>query len=255
LCLSLIEIGSSINGGFGEFVKIPEQLVKIGGLVPVPDNLSDEEAALLEPLACCLNGIYHLHPIIRRKQKGTVAIIGDGPIGLLHLQLVRKIYNKKRVTVIGRISQRLHEAKRMGANGTIEFANDAELDDCIESALELTEKVGFNVIIIATSNPIALSVALKIASKDSAINIFAGMSKTTHGVFSIDPNFLHYNQISLTGSFSSTPRMLRDAVKFASKGHVNLSKLVSHKYPLEEIIQAIVTTEKYHGLRAVINKF
>ena len=50
LCLNLKEIGSSINGGFAEFLRIPEEVLKIGGLVSVPDNMSDEEVALLEPL-------------------------------------------------------------------------------------------------------------------------------------------------------------------------------------------------------------
>jgi L-iditol 2-dehydrogenase len=255
LCLNLKEIGSSINGGFGEFVKIPKQVQQIGGLVRIPDNLGDEEAALLEPLACCLNGLYHIDPLIRKNEQGTVAIIGDGPIGLLHLQLVKKMYHLSTVVVIGRISQRLQQAKSMGANATVAFANDADFDHCLQNTLALTDNVGFNVVIIATSNPIALNFALKIASKDSCINIFAGMLKSTDNFFSLDPNFLHYNQISITGSFSSTPSTLAEAVKHASSGEVNLSKLVSHTYRLQDIIQAIVSTEKYHGLRAVINRF
>src|SRR5262249_10914691 len=59
LCNNLREIGSTVDGGFAESIKIPQEIVKIGGLIPVPDNLKDEEAALLEPLACCLNGFSH----------------------------------------------------------------------------------------------------------------------------------------------------------------------------------------------------
>src|SRR5574340_623170 len=60
LCNNLREIGSTVDGGFAEYIKIPQQIIKIGGLVQVPDNLKSEEAALLEPLACCLNGFAHL---------------------------------------------------------------------------------------------------------------------------------------------------------------------------------------------------
>ena len=63
LCINLKEIGSTVDGGFAEYVKIPKNVIQIGGLVPVPDNLSDEEAALLEPLACCLNGFSHIGQI------------------------------------------------------------------------------------------------------------------------------------------------------------------------------------------------
>jgi L-iditol 2-dehydrogenase len=254
LCRNLKEIGSSINGGFAEFIKIPKEVLKIGGLVPVPDNLTDEEAALLEPLACCLNGLYHISPLVRKNEQGSVAIIGDGPIGLLHLQLVRNMANTHTV-VIGRISQRLQQATSMGACATVTFASDAEFDRSLEDTLALTDGVGFNTVIVATSNPIALDLGLKIASKNSRINIFAGMPKSADTSFSIDPNFLHYNQISITGSFSSTPSTLKQAVKLASNQDVNLSKLVSHTYHLQDTIHAILATEKYHGLRAVINRF
>src|SRR5215831_5164920 len=83
LCLRLREIGSSINGGFAQYINIPIQSAKIGGLVPVPDNINDEEAALLEPLACCLN--CQINMGWQASREGTMAIIGDGPIGLLHL--------------------------------------------------------------------------------------------------------------------------------------------------------------------------
>ena len=63
LCINLKEIGSTVDGGFAEYVKIPKNIVQIGGLVSVPDNLSNEEAALLEPLACCLNGFSHIGQI------------------------------------------------------------------------------------------------------------------------------------------------------------------------------------------------
>jgi L-iditol 2-dehydrogenase len=221
----------------------------------VPDNISDEEAALLEPLACCLNGLYHLDPLIRKNEQGSVAIIGDGPIGLLHLQLVKNMC-KANIAVVGRISQRLNKARSLGANATINFADDAQFDQSTEETLQLTAGVGFNVIIIATSNPVALNFALKIASKNSRINIFAGMQKLTGpSMFSLDPNYLHYNQISITGSFSSTPYSLMQAAKLASQGEINLSTLVTHKYHLRDIEQAVLGTETYRGLRIVINRF
>jgi L-iditol 2-dehydrogenase len=71
----------------------------------------------------------------------------------------------------------------------------------------------------------------------------------------LDPNFLHYNQISITGSFSSTPYTLMEAAKLASKGAIDLSALVTHKYHLRDIVQAVVDTETYRGLRIVINRF
>ena len=264
LCINLKEIGSTVDGGFAEYVKIPKNIVQIGGLVSVPDNLSDEEAALLEPLACCLNGFSHIGQITTEeeekgggKRSSSVVIIGDGPIGLLHLQL-SKLYGAKTI-VVGKISARIQKAKSMGADEVIFAADDHQSSSRKETSddvLELTGGIGANVVIVATSNPAALDLAIKVAAKNSRINIFAGMPKDdNNNTILIDPNWLHYNQISITGSFSSTPSMLYEAARLASTKKIDLTKIVTHRYSLSNIEDAILATENYYGLRAVINRF
>ena len=264
LCINLKEIGSTVDGGFAEYVKIPKNIVQIGGLVSVPDNLSNEEAALLEPLACCLNAFSHIGQIIKEEEgeRSSVVIIGDGPIGLLHLQL-SKLYGAKTI-VVGKISARIQKAKSMGADEVI-FADDNHQSSCketykgtsVDNVLEFTDGIGANIVIVATSNPAALDLAMKIAAKNSIINIFAGIPKenNNNNAVPIDPNWLHYNQISITGSFSSTPSMLYEAARLASTKEIDLTKIVTHRYSLSNIEEAILTTEKYYGLRAVINRF
>jgi L-iditol 2-dehydrogenase len=257
LCINLREIGSSVDGGFAEFVRIPEEILKIGGLVLVPNSISDEEAALLEPLACCLNGLYHIGPVVRNDEQNTVAIIGDGPIGLLHLQLIKRL-DRAKTMIIGRIPQRIQKAKTMGADATVLFADDRSdngIKENMEEVLDFTDGIGFNVIIVATSNPTSLNLAIKIAAKNSRINIFSGIPKSPDASFSLDPNVLHYHQISITGSFSSTPRMIQQAVRLAANKEIDLSKIISHRYPLQDINEAMLATEKYYGLRVVLNKF
>jgi L-iditol 2-dehydrogenase len=133
-----------------------------------------------------------------------------------------------------------------------------------DNILDFTDGIGANVVIVATSNPAALDLAIKIAAKNSIINIFAGMPKensnsnnknSKNNTVLIDPNWLHYNQISITGSFSSTPSMLYEAARLASTKKVDLTKIVTHRYSLSNIEEAILATENYYGLRAVINRF
>jgi L-iditol 2-dehydrogenase len=251
LCINLKELGSSTNGGFAEHVIIPEEILKIGGIVSVPNNLTDEEAALLEPLACCLNGFSHMRPLVRSEP--IVTVLGDGPIGLLHLQISKKLYDARTI-VVGKIPHRIKTAKSLGADRTLTLSTyNNNYDDSIKDILDFTDGKGSNVIIIATSNPEALEFALKIASKGSIINIFAG----AHGgnLISLDPNWLHYNQISITGSFSSTPCLLQQAARLASLKIINLPSMITHRYSLTEIEEAVVATENYYGLRAVINEF
>jgi L-iditol 2-dehydrogenase len=255
LCMNLKEIGSTVDGGFAEYLSVPKQTIKIKGLVQVPDSLSNEEASLLEPLACCLNGFSQIRIGERIARNSTIVILGDGPIGLLHLQLSKVLYEDidVRVAVIGRVESRLQKAKVMGADAVFTYDHADDNNKTLDDILTFTNGMGANTTIVATSNPEALDFSTKIASKGSNINIFAGMPKQM--IFSLDPNWIHYNQVTITGSFSSTPQMLQKAAKLAGDKKIDLSKIITHTYSLKDIEEAIWATEQYRGLRVVINKF
>jgi L-iditol 2-dehydrogenase len=247
LCINLREIGSSSDGGFAEYVTIPEHLIRIGGLVPVPDNLTDEEAALLEPLACCLNSYYRMLPVARG---GSVVIIGDGPMGLIHLQLFKRL-SGSRVAIVGKVPLRMEKARAMGADTVLAYSHETVAD--ILDFAGASSGGGADLVVIATSNPVAFELATKVSARNSKISLFAGMASGQ--TFLLDANWLHYNQISVTGTFSSTPKILEEATRIAADKTIDLSTIVTHRYSLPEIEKAIDVTEKYRGLRAVINKF
>lgn len=250
LCINLREIGSSSNGGFAEYVTIPEHLIRIGGLVPVPDNLTDEEAALLEPLACCLNSYYRMLPVA---QASSVVIIGDGPMGLIHLQLFKRL-SGSRVAIVGKVPLRMEKARAMDADAVLAYSRET-VEDILDfaGASSTGGGGGADLVVIATSNPVAFELATKVSSRNSKINLFAGMPSGQ--TFLLDANWLHYNQISVTGTFSSTPKLLEEATRIVADKTIDLSTIVTHRYSLSEIEKAIDVTEKYRGLRAVINKF
>ncbi len=131
LCINLKEIGSTLNGGFAEYILVPKTVFEIGGIIPVLDNVSNEEACLIEPLACCINGINQ----VKNLEFDSVIIIGDGPIGLMQLLLIKKILNKN-VTIIGKIPHRLESAKKLGADFTL-LINDKNKDGMIISIIFL----------------------------------------------------------------------------------------------------------------------
>jgi L-iditol 2-dehydrogenase len=249
LCNGLREIGSSIDGGFAEYIQIPDTTLQVGGIVPVPNGMRDEEVSLLEPLSCCINGLSRLENL-KREEVGSVCIIGDGPIGLIHLQLFKLIGAK--TIVIGKVESRIKMARSMGADAVL-FANDNNLESTVNDITSVTEHEGANVVIVAASNPSALTLATRIVSKNSEISLFAGMPKGTS--FSLDANWLHYNQISLIGNFSATPDSIKNAISLVAENRIDLSAVISHRYSLFNIEDALAATENYRGLRTVINKF
>jgi L-iditol 2-dehydrogenase len=259
LCINLREIGSNIDGGFAEYVGIPKNTLKIGGLVTLPATLTDEESTLVEPLACCLNGFKHIRSLINDAfEDQTFVILGDGPIGLMHLQLAKRLLGAK-VIVVGRVDHRMQMARNFGADFVVDNSNNNNNNNdsptsAIKDVIDLTDGKGANVTIIATSNPVAVKVAAGVAAKNSVVNIFAGMPR--HINIGFDPNWIHYNQISLTGSFSATPKLIQESIMLvAEKRKIDLSSIITHRCKLDEIYKAFQITEEFLGLRAVINSF
>jgi L-iditol 2-dehydrogenase len=239
LCENIREIGSTLDGGFAEYIRVPEEIIRIGGLVEIPDSLSDEEASLIEPLACCVNSFSQSAGAL--DSDSSVAIIGDGPMGLLHLQLSRNLLGAQTV-VVGKVPERMDAARSLGAKV---FSSEGEVSEILEFA----GGSGYDLVIVAASDPSALGLAARLASKGSRINIFAGIK----GKAALDPNLIHYNQVSVSGSFSSTPWDFRKAAELASNREiVDLSRIVTSRYSLEEIGAALSATENYRGLRAAV---
>ena len=87
---------------------------------------------------------------------------------------------------------------------------------------------GGKLIIVATSNSEGIDLALKLAGKNSLISLFAGTSKNK--ILRIDPNLLHYNQITLSGSFSSTPKVMKKAMDLVHEQKIDLKRLVTHRF-------------------------
>ena len=174
LCINLKEIGSTINGGFAEYLLIPKTIFEIGGMVPVLDNVTNEEASLIEPLACCINSINQ----IKNLEFDSVIILGDGPIGLMQLVLIKRSF-KAKVTVIGKISRRLDLAKKLGADLTIQLGMDDNKDSGLEGYKQYTKEVNEefspNVIFVSNNNPFSLNLALKLVNKNGKIVLFSGI--------------------------------------------------------------------------------
>jgi len=115
MCLNRTAIGYEYDGGMAEYMRVPAQAIKSGNVVKIPDSLSYDEASLLEPLACCINGI--------RKAKvglnSVVVIIGAGPIGLMHLRL-SKIVGAAQVIVSEPLESRRRSAQEFGADRCVD---------------------------------------------------------------------------------------------------------------------------------------
>ena len=226
-CENLKATGVTINGAFAEYVK-----TKAENVYKVTEGFNLDEAALIEPLACCVRGIDQA----KVRTGDTVAIVGAGPIGLILLQLV-KLAGASMVIQTDMEDARLKLARNLGADHTINVAEE----DPVEDIKRLTGGYGVDVAIEAVGSPKAITQAMKATRRGGRLNIF-GVSPED-AVWEVKPFELYEKELTITTSYRS-PFTFQRAVKIALSGKVKLKPLISHIFRLEEIHRAFEVAEK-----------
>ncbi|MGP4077610.1 zinc-dependent dehydrogenase [Halobacillus sp. K22] len=242
VCANRTAIGYEFDGGFAEYVKIPKIALQSGNLVKLPDNVSLEEAVITEPLACCLNGQRKANV----KTGDTVVVIGGGPIGLMHVQLA-KIAGAKNVILSEPIVHRREKALLAGANFTV----NPETDSLETVVLDNTDNLGADVVIMAIGVPALVNSCAKLLKKGGTLNLFAGFTKGVLG--EIDPNVIHYNEITLNGTSALTRSDYYNSLSLIASGQINTEVLTTTGYKLEDIQKAILDVRNGNGMKSVIN--
>jgi L-iditol 2-dehydrogenase len=201
----------------------------------IPEHVTYEEAAMAEPLACVLHGVEEA----RVKLGDIVAIIGAGPIGLLHLLTVKKIGVKKAI-MIDLVDERLDFAQRLGADETI----NGKRDNVIEKVREFTDGYGTDIVIEAIGLPATWEQALKLARKGGTVLEFGGCPPGTE--IKVNAEQLHYGELTVLGTFHTTPLHFRKALDLIASRTIDVRPLVTRKMKLEEIKEAfeILSTSK-----------
>jgi L-iditol 2-dehydrogenase len=221
-------------GAYAEYIKVPSRMVLVN-MQEIPEQVTYEEAAMAEPLACVLHGVEEA----RVKLGDIVAIIGAGPIGLLHLLTVKKI-GVKRVIMIDLIDERLNFAQKLGADETI----NGKRDNVAERIMQLTGGYGADVAIEAIGLPATWEQALKLARKGGTVLEFGGCPPGTE--IKLNAEQLHYGELTVLGTFHTTPLHFRKALDLIASRTIDVRPLVTRKMKLEEIKEAfeILSTSK-----------
>ena len=136
---------------------------------------------------------------------------------------------------------------------------EAPWEEVKEKLKEIEGSIKPNLIFVSNNNPISLTLAFYLANKNGKVIIFSGIKNkkeySFNNSFNIDPNIIHYGQISVYGSFSSNPENLNEAMRFVSEGEINLKNLITNTFSLGDISNALNTAESFKGLKSVINNF
>ena len=216
------------NGAYAEYIKIPRRIVETN-MLAIPTNVSFEEAAMVEPLACVLRGLHEA----RVEIGDVVAVIGGGPIGLMFVQ-VAKLTGCNVIAVVKRDSQ-VAAASRLGADEVVQIT---QVHDPVESVRALTEdRRGADVVVEAVGRPEAWESAIEMVRRGGTVNLFGGCASGSK--VQLDTNRLHYSEISLRATFHHTPESVRKAFALICEKKIRSTDYVTGEAPLSRLQQVL----------------
>jgi threonine dehydrogenase-like Zn-dependent dehydrogenase len=223
------------RGGFATYLAAPASNV-----YPLRDSTPLLHAALTEPLACILRA----HSRLALREGATVLVLGCGPLGLLHLQVLRN--HGVRVLVSDPLARRREMALSLGASAAFDPASD----DLAGSVVEITGAWGVEAAIVATGAVAAAKQALPLLAFDGKLMLFAGIHPRAN--LELDPNVLHYRETWITGSSDYTRAEFRQSLELIQEGRLRLEPLVTDVFPLAGITAALAAVESGERLKVMV---
>jgi L-iditol 2-dehydrogenase len=224
LCHSIKIMGFSVDGGFGQYLALPKKAIKKGCLNLVPHPLSTAEAAMAEPLACCING---LDKVVLR-QGESVVVLGAGPLGCLFAMLSRH-RGAGKVVLLEKDSARISQA-HLGLEVDLLDANKVEVVDAV---MELTGGLGADVVVTCFREAVLKYPLIELAAPGGRVLMFSGIS-ADKGVVPTDLNAVHYRELALIGAYGCTSIQCKRALGLMADG-LDVSWLISERISLHDL--------------------
>jgi L-iditol 2-dehydrogenase len=209
-----------MNGAYAESIVVPARLAR-ENLVRLKPGTGFRDAALVEPLACVVQGLED----IRLQAGQRLLVIGAGPIGLMFVALGRHLGCS--VAVAGRGEKRLETARRLGAEQVFTVA------DGTSSPSAVPRGAAFDVVIEAVGKPETWEAAVRLVRKGGTVNFFGGCPSNTTVTF--ETSLLHYSNLTLLASFHHSPRTVRRALEYVESGVIRSRDFVDGECPLTDL--------------------
>jgi L-iditol 2-dehydrogenase len=214
------------GGGFAQYVRVMDWIAE-RGVERIPDGISFDRATLVEPLNTCFKAVTQCDP-----QPGEfVAILGQGPIGLMFTMLVHR--TGARVAATDAIPERLAVAARCGAEFTWNPRQVAVADEI----KKLTEGRGADLVIVAASVPGIVDQAMACSRPGARVLLFAQTSATER--IEASGADICVGERTLFGCYSASVELQKESASLVFDGELPVEELISHRLPLGEISSGI----------------
>lgn len=243
ICPNQVSMGYHFDGGFAEFMVVPENVLKVDGLNRIPEPLSFAEASVAEPLACALNA----QELVKINPGDDVVVVGSGPIGCLHVRLARS-FGAARVFLVELSRERLDMAAELVHPDASICSSD---EDPVARISELTDGRGVDVAITAAASGAAQVQALQMLARGGRISFFGGLPKDNPTI-TLDSNLVHYSELTIVGANGSSPEHNKRALQLIADGKVPVDDLITHHLPLEQAVEGIGIVSRGEAIKVTI---
>ncbi len=241
-CDNLSIIGVHRNGGFAKYVVIPPQAVEQGCVFHIPEQVSFEEAALIDPASCAVNAA----ELSQITPGDTVVVIGAGPAGCLNAE-VSRARGASQVILVQRSPRRLEQARFTGADV---FVNSSE-EDAVDRVLDETKGRGADVVIVACASKEAQEQSVRMVAKRGNINLFGGLPKGSPSI-QFESNIIHYKESYVTGTHGGSNRHCEIALDMIASGRIRAKEYISFNFDLNRFHEALKMAEERKGLKVFV---
>jgi L-iditol 2-dehydrogenase len=213
--------------GLAEYFRVPEANVTRGGVVRLRSETSFEEGSMIEPTACCVRALdkAEVNP------GDKVLVVGLGPTGLTHIQLLRKIGAS---TIIGAdiLHHRLEMAQKLGADEAI----DSSSTD-VPGYVTKSTRVGVDLAIVSTGNQKAIQPALASVRKGGKLLLFGAPAQGS--TINLDVGALFSRQVSIMTSYSCVESDIHRALGLLERGDIDLRSMITDRFALRDAPKAL----------------
>jgi L-iditol 2-dehydrogenase len=209
-----------IPGGMAEYFLVPEVNLA-GDTLALPDMVSDEDGALVEPTACVVKSLTRAGQVAG----ASVLIIGLGVMGQLHILLARHL-GARQVLGADLVATRCAHAHALGADVVI----DASAGDLVARVLDATAGDGAEIVIVGPATIDALEIGLRCVARGGTVVQFMGTPPEAQ--LQLSTNDLYFREIRLVPSYSCGPTETRAALRYIASGIVSARHVVTHRFPL-----------------------
>jgi threonine dehydrogenase-like Zn-dependent dehydrogenase len=237
-CPNRRTLGYDLDGGIAEYVQVPAQMVAQGHLLPMNPADPPQLRAFVEPLACVLNSLEELGV----RAGAPFAIVGGGPMGLVHL-IAGRAYGAGPILVVEPEAARRAVALELGADAVCTPA------DAPDVSRELTRGEGFPSVAMAVGFADAVPTSIAITRKLGRVNFFAGFPPGS--MHNLDLNQVHYDEVKLFGTQNAPFHLYHRASQMAG-GLAAIDRVITNRYSLPEAADAYSARLGKDGLKSVV---